>query len=135
MKKLFSSKYSAGSINAAMVILRLGLGVLMIRHGFDKLSNFSATAQHMPNILNMGGTVNASLVIFAEFFCSMFLILGLFTRLACIPLIITMAVALVKAHHSNIFGEGELAALYLVGYVTLLFVGPGRVSVDAMIGK
>ena len=135
MKKLFSSKYSAGSINTAMTVLRLGLGILMIRHGFEKLSNFSATAQHMPNILNMGGTVNASLVIFAEFFCSMFLILGLFTRLACIPLIITMAVALVKAHHSNIFGEGELAALYLVGYITLLFVGPGRVSVDAMIGK
>ena len=135
MKKLFSSKYSANSVNAAMLILRLGLGVLMIHHGFDKLTKFSETARNMPNILNMGGTVNASLVIFAEFFCSMFLILGLFTRLACIPIIITMVVALVKAHNSNIFGEGELAALYLVGYITLLFVGPGRISVDAMIGK
>lgn len=135
MKKLFSSKYSAGSVNAAMFILRIGLGILMMHHGFDKLTNFNSTAQHMPNILGLGGTVNASLVIFAEFFCSMFLILGLFTRLACVPLIITMGVALVKAHHSNIFGEGELAAIYLVAYITLIFIGPGKISVDAMIGK
>ena len=135
MKKIFSSYYSGGAVNAGMLVLRLGLGILMIHHGFNKLSHFNDTARNMPNILGLGGDVNASLVIFAEFFCSMFLIIGLFTRLACIPLIITMGVAIVKAHHSNVFGEGELPALYLAGFITLLFIGPGRVSVDAMIGK
>ncbi len=135
MKKLFSSKYSAGAVNGAMLLLRLGLGILMFTHGFQKITHFDATAQHMPNLLGMGGTINASLVIFAEFFCSLFLILGLFTRLACIPLIIAMAVALVKAHHSDVVGQGQLAAVFLIGFITILIIGPGKVSVDGMIGK
>lgn len=135
MKKLFSSKYSAGSVNVGMLVLRLGLGILMISHGYQKITHFSATAQHMPNLLGLGGTVNASLIIFAEFFCSLFLILGLFTRLACIPLIIAMTVALFKAHNWDFFGQGQLATVFLVGFITTLFIGPGKISVDGMIGK
>jgi putative oxidoreductase len=135
MKKLFSSKYSAGSVNAGMLVLRLGLGILMISHGYQKITHFSSTAQHMPNLLGLGGTINASLIIFAEFFCSLFLILGLFTRLACIPLIIAMSVALFKVNNADFFGQGHLAAVFLVGFITLLFIGPGRISVDGMIGK
>jgi putative oxidoreductase len=75
------------------------------------------------------------LVVFAEFFCSLFLILGLFTRLATIPLIITMCVALFKAHNAEVFGDGQMAALYLAGYVALFLTGPGKISVDGMIGK
>ncbi len=40
-----------------------------------------------------------------------------------------------KAHNGEVFGDGETAAIYLTGYLVLLFVGPGRVSVDSMIGK
>src|SRR5665647_2144506 len=130
MKKLFSSKYSAGSVNAGMLVLRLGLGILMISHGYQKITHFSATAQHMPNLFGLGGTVNASLIIFAEFFCSLFLILGLFTRLACIPLIIAMSVALFKVNNGDFFGQGHLATVFLVGFITILFIGPGRISVD-----
>jgi putative oxidoreductase len=63
----------------------------------------------------------------------LFVIIGLFTRLSCIPLVITLAVALWKAHHGNAFGDGQPAALFLTAFVVLLFVGPGRVSVDSMI--
>jgi putative oxidoreductase len=136
MKKLFSSKYSANAVNAAMLVLRLGLGILMlVGHGFQKITHFSLTAQHVPNLLGMGTTVNASLIIFAEFFCSLFLILGLFTRFACIPLIIAMSVALYKVNHLDFFGQGHAAALYLTGFVAILLIGPGKVSVDGMMGK
>jgi putative oxidoreductase len=87
------------------------------------------------NFLGLGSTVSLTLVIFAEFFCSMFLILGLFTRLAAIPLIIATCVMVFKAHNSDVFGDGETAALYLTGYIVLLLVGAGRVSVDSMISK
>ena len=136
MKKLFSSKYSANAVNAGMLILRLGLGSLILAgHGFQKITHFSETAQHMPNLLGMGGTVNAALIIFAEFFCSLFLILGLFTRFACIPLIIAMSVALYKVAHLNFLGQGQLASLYLTGFIAILLIGPGKVSVDGMMGK
>lgn len=135
MKKLFSSKYSAGAVNAGMLFLRLGLGALMFHHGYQKITHFSATAQHVPNLLGMGSTVNTSLIIFAEFFCSIFLMLGLFTRLACIPLIIAMSVALFKVHNLDFFGQGQLPKALIAGFIAILFIGPGKISVDGMIGK
>ena len=133
--KLFSSKYSAGSVNAGMLFLRVGLGALMLYQGYQKITHFSATAQHMPNLLGMGSIVNTSLIIFAEFFCSLFLILGLFTRFACIPLIIAMSIALFKAHNMDFFGQGKLPTAFIAGFIAILFIGPGKISVDAMIGK
>lgn len=135
MKKLFSARYTTGSVNTAMLVLRVGLGILMMSHGYDKLSHFAATAQQMPNLLGLGVKANTALVIFAEFFCALFLVIGLFTRLATIPIIIVMGVALFKAHGGDVFGEGHLAAVFLVGFIALLFIGPGKISVDGMIGK
>ena len=135
MKKLLSTKYSAGAFNAAMLILRLGVGVLMMNHGYDKLVHYGSRHNKFMDFLGLGSSISLALVIFAEFFCSLFIILGLFTRLAVIPLIIVMSVALFKAHKGEFFGDGEMAAVYLAGYITLLLVGPGRVSVDSMVGK
>lgn len=136
MRKLLSTKYSAGAFNVAMLILRLGLGILMMHVGYQKLIHFADMQPKFMNFLGMGSTISLALVVFAEFFCSLFLILGLFTRFAAIPLIITMCVALFKVNNGDVFSEyGQVAALFLTGYLVLLFVGPGRVSVDSMIGK
>ena len=135
MKKLLSTKYSAGAFNAAILFLRLGVGILMMMHGYDKLIHFSTLKDQFMNFLGMGSTISLSLVVFAEFFCSLFLIIGLFTRLAAIPLIISCSVALFKAHNGEVFDSGEKITLFLTGFVVLLFVGAGKVSVDSMIGK
>lgn len=135
MKKLFSANYSAGAFNAAMLILRLSFGILMMSHGYQKLMHFGDMQGKFMNFMGLGSSISLSLVVFAEFFCSLFLILGLFTRLAAIPLIIATCVMVFKAHNSDVFGDGQTAALYLTGYIVLLFVGPGKVSVDGMIGK
>ncbi len=135
MRKLLSINYSAGAFNFAMLLFRLTFGVLMMNHGYGKLTNFNNMASKMPNLLGMGGTVTAALVVFAEFFCALFIILGLFTRFACIPLIIAMAYALIVAHKWDAFGDGGAAALYLCAFIVLLFIGPGKISVDGMMGK
>lgn len=135
MRKLFSANYSAGAINAAMLVLRLGLGILMMAHGYEKLRGFGDMQHKFMNFMGIGSTASLALVVFAEFFCSLFLILGLFTRLATIPLIIATCVMVFVAHKGDVFGDGEVAALYLTGYIVLLFAGPGKVSVDGMIGK
>lgn len=135
MRKLLSTRYSAGAFSAAMLILRLGAGILMMMHGYDKLIHFGELQHKFMNFLGIGSTMSLALVVFAEFFCSLFLILGLFTRLAAIPLVIATCVMVFKAHNGEVFGDGETAALYLTAYLVLLFVGPGRVSVDSMIGK
>jgi putative oxidoreductase len=135
MKKLMSSNYSAGAFNTAMLFFRVTLGVLMMHHGYGKLVGFSGMKDQFPNFLGLGSSFSLILDIFAEFFCSLFLILGLFTRLATIPLIIAMTFAVIVAHGYDFFGKGELATHYLICYIVLLLVGPGRVSVDSMVGK
>lgn len=135
MKKLFSTKYSSGAFNVALLLLRLGLGILMMSHGYQKLTHFAEYQAKFMNFMGIGSTMSLALVVFAEFFCSLFIMLGLFTRLSTIPLIIAAGVMVFKAHNGEVFGDGETAALYLTGYLALFLVGPGKVSVDGLIGK
>src|SRR5438270_11853541 len=113
MKKLFSTNYSDTAFSFATLLLRVGAGsLIMIDHGLDKLIHFAQKARHFPDPFHIGSTTALSLVVFAEFFCGAFLILGLFTRLACIPLIIAMATALVFAHKGDFYGQGEAAGIF-----------------------
>lgn len=135
MRRIISTKYSTGAFNFGMLVLRLGVGVLMLNHGYGKLIHFNEMKGSFINFLGLGSTFSLALDLFAEFFCSIFLILGLFTRLAVIPILIAMSVALFKVHHGHLFAEGERAAIYLACTITILFCGPGKISVDGMIGK
>jgi len=118
-----------------MLLLRVVLGLLLISHGYAKLLKFDALKDKFMNFLHLGSMVSLSLVIFAEFFCAIFLILGLFTRLACIPILIAMGVVVFVASHGHIFAEGERGAIYFAATVVILLCGPGRISVDGMIRK
>jgi putative oxidoreductase len=135
MKKLISTAYTNFSFNLATFVLRLALGVLMIPHGYDKLVKFSQYKADFMNFLGIGPTLSLALVVFAEFFCSVFLIMGIFTRVVVSILLIEMLVVVFKAHNGNIFTDGEHGALYLAGYLAILLVGPGKASLDGILGK
>ena len=122
MKKLFSTSVSDTALSAALFILRVGAGsLIMIQHGLDKLQHFSQKSTKFADPFGIGPTASYSLVLFAEFFCAAFIILGLFTRLAAVPLVIAMCVALFLAHKVKFFGAGENA-----GIVFLPYCLPGR---------
>ena len=135
MRKLLSTSYTTFSFNTGMLLLRFALGILMIVHGYDKLVHFNAYRANFYNFLHLGQTASLSLSIFAEFFCALFLMIGLFTRLTVIPLIINMIVAVFLVHNSDFFGQGEKATLFLAGFLTVLLLGPGKASVDGIMGK
>lgn len=135
MKRLFSTRYTDNGIAFAAFVLRLALGGLMIPHGYGKLTTFASKSSTFMDPFHIGNTTSMALVIFAEFFCAVFILLGLFTRLSCIPLIIAMSVAVFLAHKGLFFTEGEMATHYLLGYIALLFMGPGKFSMDRLIGK
>ena len=116
-----------------LLLFRLILGVFMLTHGWAKLSNFSEMSQGFPGMLGMSSSLSLSLIIFAEFFCSIDLILGLLTRLAVIPLIIGLGVAAFVAHAGAPFGGRELPLLYFAMYVVLLLTGPGKIALDTLI--
>lgn len=135
MKKFLSTSYPDWAFNIAMLVLRVGLGLIILMHGYNKLVHFADKKNTFMNFLGIGSTLSLSLVVFAEFFCALFVILGLFTRFTVLPLVIAMSVALFKAHNADIFATGEKAALFLTGFVAILLLGPGKASVDGMMGK
>ena len=137
--KIASTRYSDPAFNFATLILRLGGGSLMlVNHGLMKLNNFGQMSEKFINPFHIGSSTTLAIVIFAEVLCSSLLILGLFTRWVCIPLIIDMAFAFIKVHHLNYApppAGGELSLLFLSIFFALVFTGPGQISVDRLIGK
>ncbi len=135
MKRLLSTRYSDTAFNLGIFILRIVAGGLMIQNGYHKLLKFGEFAANFVDPFGIGNTATLVLVIFAEFFCAVLIVLGLLTRLAAIPLVINMFMAIAIGHNYKIFTEAQLPTLFLAAFITLLFVGPGKYSVDRMIGK
>jgi putative oxidoreductase len=135
MKKLLSTQYNSISFNISMLTLRLFAGILMMSHGYEKLIHFNEKKAIFHNFLGIGATNSLLLVIFAEFFCALFLMIGLFTRLVALPLIIVMAVAVFEVHQMDFFQTGEKASLFLSIFITLMLCGPGKASIDGIAGK
>lgn len=135
MRSLLSTRPNNGAFNTATFLMRIGFGLLLAHIGFLKLISFEHTRDNMIDFLHMGKTFSTVLVIFAEFFCSILVIIGLFTRFACIPILVVMTVALFMVHNGEVTGQGQTATLFLIGFLTLIITGPGRVSVDSMISK
>lgn len=137
MKKFISKCVSADTANqsVALLFIRLFVGFMMLTHGWAKLMNFGTLAGVFPDPIGLGSTLSLALIIFAEVGCSLLLIFGLLTRLATLPLMFGMFVAIFFAHANDPFQVKELAVVYLGIYFMLFLAGPGRFSVDCLISK
>ena len=135
MKKFFNSRISDTAASLSLLVLRIAAGGLMIPHGYQKMVNFAAKSPGFADPFGIGGSMSMGLTIFAEFFCAILIVVGLLTRLAAIPLIIAMLVIVFYSHQGLIFAKAELPALYLAGYIAILIAGPGKFSLDRLIGK
>lgn len=114
-----------------LFILRVSTGIMMAYgHGLGKWLTYSQSASGFPDPLGVGSPISMALAVFAEFFCSIALVLGAGTRLILIPLIITMTVAVFIVHGADPFAKKEMALLYLFPYITLMLAGPGKFSLD-----
>jgi putative oxidoreductase len=136
MKRFLSTAYSENAFNLAALVLRLTFGLLIcIMYGFDKMMHFSNLQYVFPDPLHIGHRWTVILVIFAEVFCGLLLVLGLFTRFAALVLVISMGVAAFLVHKGHFQVHQEQVYLYLAAFFAILMVGPGRISVDGMMGK
>lgn len=136
-KKLISTQaWSATATDWASLILRLSLGLLMLNHGYPKLMKFFKGEEiHFADPVFIGETATLAFAVFAEFFCSALIAIGLWTRLALIPLMATMIVAVGIIHINDPMDKKEHALLYLLPYLALFLLGSGRFSVDAFLSK
>lgn len=133
-KKIFYTGESSGLISIGLLLLRVIVGVFMMTHGFGKLKMLLGPGEiQFADPIGIGLELSLILAVFAEFFCSILLILGLGTRLAAFPLWFTMFVAGVIVHAADPFGVKEMAFLYGTIYTVILFTGPGKFSIDRLI--
>lgn len=129
-----AAKKAQGTPSFALFVLRLAVSVALMTHGFAKFQNFEALSETFADPLGFGSKVALSLAVFAELFCPVAVILGFLERLAVLPIIVTMAVAFFDVHGGSL-AKGELAFLHLAAFVALFIAGPGKYSLDALIGK
>ena len=120
-----------GMRDAGLLLLRAATGLLMLtQHGWGKLQSYADKSDTWADPIGLGGPTSLALAIFAELFCSILVVIGLTTRLAAIPLVITMLVAAGIVHWEDPLGKKEFALLFLVPFLTLVFTGAGRYSLD-----
>ena len=132
MKKIFLTIRPV-SVQTAILLLRVFSGIFMATHGWSKISGGSGAMASFPDPIGLGGEISYILTVFAEFFCSIFLIFGLFTRIALIPLIITMLVAVLIVHSADPLSVKEHALMFLLMFIVLFLTGPGKYSLDSKI--
>jgi putative oxidoreductase len=104
-----------------------------MQYGFQKMQHFSEWKTTFSDPFGLGSTFSLVLCIFAEFFCSLLLALGLFTRMALIPLIINMLVVVFIAHANDPFSDKEHGLSFLFPHILIFLTGPGRFSLDALL--
>ena len=134
MKKLFSVTHTSGTTSLALLIARFGIAALMLTHGIPKLGMLLSgePVQFLP-FMGLSAKFSLGLAVFAEVICSVFLLVGFATRLALIPLIITMLVAVFVVHAADPFSSKEPGFQYLLVYIVLLIMGGGKYSVDYLL--
>ncbi len=114
-----------------VLVLRIVMGgTMFFAHGFPKMQHYQDMVSKFGGPFGMGPELSLVLVIFAEGICSLLVVMGLFTRLACIPLIITMSVAFFWAHAADPFRVKELPFLFGLSFVAILIMGSGRYSLQ-----
>lgn len=132
---LFPYKPYPSMVSAFLLVLRIFFGALIMWHGIGKIVHFDQLAATFPDPLALGHRFSLVMAIFAEAFCGLAVIAGAFYRLALIPLIITMAVAMFVVHNGEPFANKELALIYFVMFVALYVMGAGCFSADDVIAQ
>jgi putative oxidoreductase len=135
--KILHLNFIPRSADVALLLLRIWYGAsMLLLHGWGKLTGYSAMAEKFGDPIGLGPKLSLALVVLAEVVGSVLLVLGAFTRVAALLLIVDLGVAFWIAHGHKLTGagNGELAFLFLGVYVALFIAGAGKHSVDANIG-
>jgi putative oxidoreductase len=116
---------------------RLAVGLLFVSTGWGKVHDIEKVTHFFEQLGIPAPGFNAVLVGYSELVCGSLLVVGLFTRLATIPVMISMIVAILTAKRSELHGLFDLVGFdeftYLVVLAMIAILGPGDVSIDRFV--
>lgn len=117
-----------------LLIIRLGAGGMMLTHGIPKIGRlFGEGPVKFADPFGLGSEISLGMAIFAEVICAVLVMIGFKTRLATIPLILTMLTAAFYAHWNDPFGRKELPLLYICVFLGILAFGAGKYAMDHLV--
>lgn len=135
VKTLLKNPSYGKNIDLSLLLLRLAAGGFMLTHGYGKMVRLFNGTFEFADPIGLGVEVSLVLTVFAEVVCASFILLGILPRLAAIPLIITMLVAVFIVHADDGFKKQELALFYLISYLVILLLGAGKYSLQNLFSK
>ena len=120
-------------------VARLTLGLVFVESGWGKLHDLSKVVAYFTDLGIPAAQFQAPLAAGTELLCGILMLLGLATRLASLPLIGTMLVAILTARRSELHGLSDLFGfieyLYIVLSLWLGAYGAGPLSLDAAFAR
>jgi putative oxidoreductase len=121
------------------LLVRLFVGYFFLESGWGKIHNLGDFAERFAGWGIPAPAFNAALCGWTEFLGGLLIVLGLFTRLASIPLFINMLVATLAVKLKKVGGLDDFVELdeplYALTFLWLFFSGPGWVSLDHLLGR
>ena len=123
-------------LDLGLLFLRLGgAGLLLAVHGLPKALHFRQQLGLIEDPLHLGAWPTLGFAVFAEVLCPLLIALGWATRLACLPILGLLLIALLVVHPQWSLEEGQFGWLLLVLFGTLALTGPGRYSLKARLAR
>ncbi len=121
------------------LLVRLFVGYFFLETGWGKIHNLDTFTERFVEWGIPMPAFNAALSGWTEFLGGLLVVLGLFTRPICIPLVINMAVATLAVRLKKVAGLDDFVELdeplYALSFLWLFFSGPGWVSLDHLLGR
>ena len=110
-----------------LLFLRISGALFLLGvHGLPKVLNYSEQLKLIEDPFHLGAHVTLLLAIFAEVLCPLLIVAGLLVRLACLPILAVMLIAMVVVHPEWSVFEGQFGWLLLIIFTSILIAGPGR---------
>ena len=123
----------------ALLLIRLVIACVFIHSGYGKLTHLDKTIEYFASLGIPMPQLQAPFAAGMEVLCGFLVLIGIATRVAAVPLIVLMAVAIRTAKWEDVDGIMSLADipefLYIVLLVVLVFNGAGKLSVDGLFGS
>ncbi len=116
--------------NIGLALLRIVPSAILLSHGIPKFQKLLNGNLEFADSLGIGAAPSLFLTVIGEFVCPILIIIGFMTRWSAVYSAITMLIIGFVHHASDPFKVKEKALMFLVFFVVIMILGPGKYSLD-----
>ncbi len=133
MKNILKLSFLPINNDFALLFIRVWFCTsIFVKHGIEKFTKFPVMVTHFPDPIHIGPTLGLSFALVADGICTLFIILGLGTRIAALIMLVNLLVVFIFLHEFSFMKDhAELVYTYLGLSLFMVLSGPGKYSLDS----